>query len=148
MPSATCRLARANRLVKLQKEYQLFYKLRHARCRAFLRHHNQAASPQPLLTSSSLSELSSSAGGSDSTSSPQSQDAQSNPSSVSSGSWPENSESLISDFDAMDLDTCDDLELDFDSKQDMDSDGISGGSDGDDEQSIDDVLDDTARPLF
>lgn len=38
----------------------------------------------------------------------------------------------------MDLDVRDDSELDFDSKQDMDSDGISGGSDGDDEQSIDD----------
>ena len=48
----------------------------------------------------------------------------------------------------MDLDTHDDLELDFDSEQDMDSDGTLGGSDGDDKQSIDNVFDNTARPLF
>ena len=154
MPSATRRLARANRLVKLYREYQHFYKLRRARRKAFLKHHSLAANPQPLLTSSSLSSFSSSAGGFDSTSSHRSQNAQSNPSSVSSGSLLGNSESSFSDFDAMDLDTRDDSEdsdtsgLDFDSEQDMDSDGTSGGSDGDDEQSIDGVLDDTARPPF
>ena len=148
MPSATRHLARANCLVKLHREYQLFYKLCHACCRAFLRHHNQAASPQPLLTNSSLSELSSSAGGFDSTSSPQSQDAQPNPSSVSFRSWPGNPESSISDFDAMDLNTCNDFELNFDSEQDMDSDGTLEGSDGNNEQSIDDIFNDTAWPLF
>jgi hypothetical protein len=154
MPPATRRLARANRLIRLFVDYKRFYGARRARRKAFLKRHRQPASPQPLLTASSPSELSSISGGSDG-----SQDAHSNlessTGSVSSSSWLESISTSVSDFDAMDFDTRDDWDSDMhedlefeDGEQDMDFDSASGGSDGDDEQSSSGDDSGISRPFF
>ena len=143
MPSATRRLARATRLVKLYIQHQRFYKRHLARCEAFLERHSRAASPQPLFTSSPTGTLSSLSSSSDTASDASAQNASQ---SSDSENWLDTSNSeLFSIFesDAMDLDAP--LRSEDSNSEDSDGDsewggwdsiaGMSGGSDGDDEDS-------------
>ena len=139
MPPATRRLSRATKLVKLYIQHQRFYKMRRARRKAFLDNLNQVPGPQLHLTSSSLSDLSSTTEGSDMGS-----DAQSDPNSASSGNWlGDSSDSdLFSDFDGIDFDAplghddLEDITSDDSSGWSADIDSVSGASDGDDKESI------------
>ena len=151
MPSATCHLTRARCLVNLYIQHQHFYKHHLAHHEAFLNCLSQVVSPQPYFTSSPLGTLSSLFSSSDTTSESQDTSAQSN---LDSEHWLGTSGSelsSISDFNAMDLDVLfryedsdsEDSDSDGDSKWGTGWDGTSGGSDGDDEESMDSDGEDT-----